>query len=67
MATDDELRALAKTIWDCSADRTDVEDILLRALATTEDAERQRTERSAHVKAQIDRIHSFMPDAEERN
>jgi hypothetical protein len=33
MATDDELRALAKTIWDCSADRTDVEDILLRALA----------------------------------
>jgi ribose 5-phosphate isomerase RpiB len=131
MATDDELRALAKTIWDCSADRTDVEDILLRALAgytkrieaerikaleaenerlrkalsevkrmvgsqecgalytddaagwsmagndientvsaalaNKDDADRQRAERNAHVKAQIERIHSYMPDAEERN
>jgi predicted nuclease with TOPRIM domain len=37
------------------------------ALASKEDAERQRAERNAHVKAQIERIHSYMPDAEERN
>jgi hypothetical protein len=67
VATDDELRALAKTIWDCSADQADVEDILLRALANKEDSDRQRAERNAHVKAQISRVLSFMPDAEERN
>jgi hypothetical protein len=37
------------------------------ALATTEDAERQRAERNAHIKAQISRVLSFMTDAEERN
>jgi hypothetical protein len=35
--------------------------------AGKEEAERQRAERNAHVKAQISRVLSFMPDAEGRN